>query len=77
MRVRARDRFWAGQLAQNVMAGALARCRASGQPFSRSLAPHANRGYAHGRTSRTKRMTPRLPGVASPVREVSPPAPAG
>lgn len=49
MRVRGRDRHWAGQLAQNVMRAVLIRTRAKGSVRSVRLPPHTNRGYAAGR----------------------------
>lgn len=52
LRVIGRDRHYAGQLAQNVMRAALLRCKATAEPFSLPLTPHANRGYAAGRKKR-------------------------
>lgn len=56
--VRGRDRWWATQLVQDVVAiiqRGLGDKVGRLSPVSESLPPHQNRGYAHGRSRTTRR----------------------
>lgn len=72
--IKARDQWWATQLAQDILNLVLWGIRNKATRLdlqSRRAAPHTNRGYGHGRTKRTR--TPRqLEAEAPLLADVSP-----
>lgn len=54
MTVTGRDIHAAGQIAQDVIAGACISAKSRAMPQPRRLPPHTNRGYAGGRTKTTR-----------------------
>lgn len=66
--IKARDQWWATQLAQDILNLVLWGIRNKATRLdlqSRRAAPHANRGYGHGRTKRTR--TPRQSDTRAPL----------